>query len=308
MLLISVGAPASDFLKGADISMLPKYEELGVEYSNHGVNEDLIRIMRSYGCNTFRVRLFVNPTMKNAVIQDLPFVIDLAQRVKEQDATLILDMHFSDTWADPGHQLKPAKWESLDFPKLVLAVENYSKKVIQSMKSAGCQPDIVQIGNEITPGFLWPEGRVDSPGFPALLKAAINGVKSECDAKIMIHVDQNGVWFFQNLEQFDIDFDLIGLSYYPKWHGTMEQFAKSLHDVGRFEKDIIVVETAHKQLGQKEFLEDLIEIVQHADFGAGVLWWYPESVLVPGLEVWENGKMALFDKQGNALPTLEAFR
>jgi arabinogalactan endo-1,4-beta-galactosidase len=329
-----------EFLRGGDVSMLPRFEELGAIYSDEGKPADALQIMMNHGCNCFRLRLFVNPAMQNDVIQDLPYVVKLARRVKKAGAVLLLDIHYSDTWADPGRQNKPAAWEHLDFPGLKARVESYTAEVITELKEAGCLPDIVQVGNEITSGFLWPEGRIDAreggwTRFTALLKAAVRGVKRPLDpndsVRIMLHIDPGGsatktAWFFRNIRSHAVRYDLIGLSYYPWWHGSIENLRDNLQETAEeFGKDIVVIETAypwradtegktiawpHTPLGQKQFLEDVSHAVRSAPhrLGKGVLWWYPESIPVRGLNVWKGGNAALFDAAGSALPALDAFQ
>ena len=337
--LSTLAADKLDFLTGGDISALPKLESLGAVYKDSGHAGDAIRIMRDCGCTCFRVRLFVNPTMKEVVVQDLPYAIKLGQRIKATGASLLLDLHYSDTWADPQKQTKPAAWATLAFPALEKQVEDYSADVIKAFKAARCLPDIVQVGNEITPGFLWPDGKLGAPEggwdhFATLLKAGIRGVKKPLGAedrvKLMIHADCGGDagktrWFFDHLRERQVGFDMIGLSYYPWWHGGMDKLRENLAQTAqRYGKEIVVVETAYPwrtcgetknmnwpmtPLGQEQFLRELVEAVRATpdQLGRGVIWWYPESVRVNGLSVWMGGDVALFDEAGTALPAMKAF-
>jgi arabinogalactan endo-1,4-beta-galactosidase len=329
-------------LNGGDISMLPEFESLGSVYRDEGIPADAIEIMMRHGCNCFRLRLFVAPTGRNAVIQDLSYVVKLAQRIKKAGASLLLDIHYSDTWADPGHQSKPDEWKQLSFPALEARVESYTASVIETMKTANCLPDIVQVGNEITPGFIWPDGQLQGEdgnwqSFTQLLKAGIRGVEKSITpkdrVKIMIHIDKGGSesitsWFFANLQKHNVEYDMIGLSYYPWWHGSMDALRANLKSTAnKFRKPIVVVETAYPHSegkgqdakdmeypktpeGQKKFLNDIMEAVQSTPdgLGRGVLWWYPESIPNKRLNVWMGGRMALFDAEGNALPALEVFQ
>ena len=331
--------PKEVFLVGGDISMLPRFEELGVDYQGSPKPGDAIAIMVAHGCNCFRLRLFVNPTMNNAVIQDLPYAVALARRIKQASAVLLLDLHYSDTWADPAHQTMPAAWQNLDFLALEAEVEQYTAEVVRTLKEAECLPEIIQVGNEITAGFLWPAGEISDgdPGwkrFSILLKAAVRGVKQplgpEDSVQVMMHISSSGnadttAWFLRNLEKYAVDYDLIGLSYYPWWHGTIEDLRRNLKQTAEeFGKDIMVVETAYpwrqdvenrdmnwaqSPEGQRQFLADVIQSVRATPDGRGkgVLWWYPEAVPVAGLSVWKGGSMALFDGQGKAVPALGAF-
>ncbi|MEM9446291.1 MAG: glycosyl hydrolase 53 family protein [Verrucomicrobiota bacterium] len=328
------------FLKGGDISMLPKFEELGAVYEENEEPNDALVIMMRNGCNCFRLRLFVNPIGKNAVVQDLDYVVKLAKRVKRAGASIILDIHYSDTWADPGQQCKPNAWKDLSFSELESIVERYSANVISRMRDAGSLPEYVQVGNEINRGFLWPDGKWSKSengwqDFTTLLKAGIRGVKQPLQAteavQIMIHIATGGsaektAFFFSNIQKHQVEYDMIALSYYPWHHGTIEDLKANLQTTAKtFEKEIVVVETAYpwhsgeplanlefpeSPQGQKEYLETLLETVKTTpnSLGKGVLWWYPESILTKGLYVWKGGRLALFNDEDQRLPALDAFR
>jgi arabinogalactan endo-1,4-beta-galactosidase len=338
----TVGAAAEEplFLTGGDISALPKLESLGARYGVGGKTGDVIRIMRDSGCTCFRVRLFVNPLMKEVVVQDLPFAIALSKRIKAVGGTVLLDLHYSDTWADPAQQNTPKAWETLSFFALERQVETYTAGVIQAFKVAGCLPDIVQVGNEITPGILWPQGKINAPEggwdrLAALLRAGIRGVKKPLTAQeriqIMLHIDCGGdvkrtQWFFDHIVERAVIFDMIGLSYYPWWHGNLASLRENLTQTARrYSKPIVVVETAYPwrkhgetqnmdwpmtHEGQQQFLSDLVGTVRGTTnhLGRGVIWWYPESIRTKGVDVWKGGDVALFDAEGNALPALNAFK
>ena len=335
---------AREFLVGGDISALSKIEECGGVFRDKGAPGDAIKIMRNHGFNCFRLRLFVDPTYQNVVVNDLPYTIALAKRIKAVEAKLLLNFHYSDTWADPGHQTKPKAWAELDFDSLVDMVYQYTRDCIAAFKDEGLLPDQVQVGNEITPGMLWPDGKLHGVGdpdeqwrkFSHLLKAAIQGVRDaarETTIRIMLHIDRGGdwsrtKWFFENIEKHQVPYDIIGLSYYPWWHGTMEDLRENLKNCATdFDKDIFVVETAYPYRpmkfskrkgweanmrwpmtteGQREFLTELIHTVQETPNGRGigVLWWYPESIPVQGLRIWNGGVTSLFDQSGNILPAI----
>jgi arabinogalactan endo-1,4-beta-galactosidase len=329
--------PEPSVLFGADISMLPRFEELGAVYSDGGAPGDLIQILRSKGMNSFRVRLFVNPNMENAVLQDLSYVIDLAKRVRAANAILLLDLHYSDTWADPGHQTKPAAWSDLTFSELESRVYEYTRDVLSEMKRENCLPQMVQLGNEISSGMLWPEGRLwVSPHswdhFIALLQAGVKAVEEFENPRpeVLIHYDNGGdskaaSHFFCELREREVNFEHIGLSYYPWWHGNMEDLEKCLSTLAmEFGKPVHVVETAYpwrgwsvggpgawsaSPEGQHEFLAELLATLQSTPrgLGGGLFWWYPEAIPIQGLDVWEDGRNGLFDNSGASLPALDAF-
>jgi arabinogalactan endo-1,4-beta-galactosidase len=337
-------ADTKPFLFGGDISMLTKIEALGGVFREDGKPADPFAIFRRNGFNIARLRLFVNPNHENAVVNDLPYTLALAKRVKAAGMHFLLDFHYSDTWADPGHQTKPAAWENLDFDALVKKTHSYTANVLDACQRNGTPPDMVQIGNEISPGFLWPDGKLygDAPGSPEegwerfarLLRAGVAAVRqAEGSPRVMIHIDKGGKAaatnrFFTSLQEHEIDFDVIGLSYYPWWHGSMADVRKNLRETARaFGKDIVVVETAYPYRGerwaeqpnmawpvspegQRAFLTELIEAVRSTPGGRGigVVWWYPEALPVKGLHAWRGGSNALFDSDGNALPALGVLR
>lgn len=334
------------FLVGGDISALARIEQGGAVFRDDGATMDAIAALTANGANAFRLRLFVDPSGEEVQVNDLPYTIALAQRVVAAGATLILDFHYSDTWADPGRQTTPAAWDALGIDALEDTVEAYTADVIAQLKDAGALPDIVQIGNEIDAGLLWPLGRIggsyDQPEnferFGRLLKAGIRGVASALapgdDVRIMLQYSQGAStggtrWFFDRVAEQGVAYDIIGLSYYPWWHGTLSNLTINLHDVAaRYAKDVMVVELNYPwrsgwtpegaranwqawpltPSGQMDFLRDVIDAVASTpnERGLGVVWWYPEAVLVPDLFVWGGGALALFDGDGETLPAAAA--
>lgn len=343
-MLMNGVSSAREFLLGGDISALSKIEECGGVFRDKDISGDAVKIMSDHGHNCFRLRLFVNPTHRNVVVNDLPYTIALAKRIKAAGAIFLLNFHYSDTWADPGHQNKPKDWEDLDFDSLVDTLYQYTRDCIAAFGDEGVLPEMVQVGNEITPGMLWPDGKLYGVGdpeeqwgkFSRLLKAGVQGVKDaagETPVQIMIHIANGGdwsrtKWFFDNIEKRQVPYDIIGLSFYPWWHGKMEALRENLENCATtFDKDIFVVETAYPYRpmefrrvkdwkanmpwpmtpeGQRDFLTELIQVVRETpkNRGMGVLWWYPESIPVQGLHVWNGGATGLFDQDGNALPAM----
>jgi len=343
----SGGIPAS-MLVGADVSALATIEQAGGVFRDGGQPGDAIAILRAHGARAFRLRLFVNPNDSDVVVNDLPYTERMAARVKAAGAKLLLDFHYSDTWADPGHQTTPAAWASLPLDSLELEVERYTDSVIATLKRAGTLPDIVQVGNEIDDGMLWPLGELYVPNadtlaawqaFTGLLKAGIRGVRDALapgdTVRIMLHYSQGGSaagtqWFFDHMSAYGVPYDLIGLSYYPFWHGTLAALTANLQATAlRYGKDIMVVETSYPwraggwesmvndavamvwpatPQGQAQFVTDLVAAVAATPggHGAGVFWWYPEAIQVPGLFVWGGGSLALFDSTGTVLPAAAA--
>jgi arabinogalactan endo-1,4-beta-galactosidase len=333
---------------GADISALERIEQAGGQFRDSGQLGDAIAILRVHGANGFRLRLFVSPNDSDVQVNDLPYTLRMAGRVKAAGAMFLLDFHYSDTWADPGHQTTPAAWAGLDLDSLERRVETYSADVMTQLKQARALPNIVQVGNEIDGGILWPLGRVggsyDIPDqwdhFTRLLKAAIRGVRSALgpgdSVRIMLHYSQGGStsgtqWFVDHINAYGVSYDLLGLSYYPWWHGTLANLQANLRATAlRYGVDVMVVETSYpwraggweglatdtaamswpvSPPGQAQFLRDVLDAVSTVagGHGAGVAWWYPEAIEVPGLFVWGGGSLALFDSTRNALPAASAF-
>jgi arabinogalactan endo-1,4-beta-galactosidase len=336
-------------LRGDDISSLERIEQAGGVFRDGGRAGDALAILRAHGSNLFRLRLFVNPDGQDVQVNDIEYTIRMATRVKATGAKLLLDLHYSDTWADPGHQSTPAAWASLSLDSLEQQVETWTGGVITRLKQAGALPDIVQVGNEIDGGMLWPLGEVsgaqyDTPAqwdqFTRLLKAGIRGIRNalgpDDSLRIMLHFSQGGSadatqWFFDHMESHGVPYDLIGLSYYPMWHGPLAGLRTNLgRTAQRYGRDIVVVETSYpwrvggwegigtdpfamtwtaSPAGQAGFLRDVIAAVAATPggHGAGVVWWYPEAIQVPDLFVWGGGSLALFDDTGNLLPAASEF-
>jgi arabinogalactan endo-1,4-beta-galactosidase len=340
--------PASMFL-GADISALERIEQAGGVFRDNGQAGDAIAILRAHGSNGFRLRVFVSPNDSDVQVNDLDYTVRMAGRVKAAGAKLLLDIHYSDTWADPGHQVTSAAWAGLGFDSLEQRVEDYSAEVMTRLEQAGALPDIVQVGNEIDAGMLWSLGQIGGAGadtlvqwqqFTGLLKAGIRGLKSALGpgdtVRIMLHYSQGGSpggtqWFFDHMNAYNVPYDVIGLSYYPWWHGTLAALQADLQATALlYDKDIMVVETSYpwradgwesmvtngaamswsvSPQGQAQFLRDVVAAVAATPggHGAGVVWWYPEAIEVPGLFIWGGGSLALFDATGNVLPAASEF-
>jgi arabinogalactan endo-1,4-beta-galactosidase len=353
-LLTCATAEAADqpFITGADVSLVPTLEKAGAVYRLDGKPGDPIKILADHGCNLFRVRLFVNPDpdyrKTGGAVQDLAYVRDLARRIKATGAMFLLDIHYSDNWADPGKQYTPADWKNLQFDALEQKVHDYTVSVMQAFQADGDLPDMVQVGNEITSGVLWPRGNVlDVPTdqqdvqwahFARLINAGAKAVRSfQTDShkiRIVIHIHGGGreglpKWFFGKFTRNPVDFDVMGLSFYPAWGDGIDALKQNLADVVQiWGKDVLIAETSYPwhELpdnhggtsimrwpqtpdGQKQFLHDLTEVLRAAPdhHGIGFCYWYPEAIPVPGMRIWRDGDEALFDQSGNALPALLAF-
>lgn len=286
---------------GADISFLPQLEARGMKFSVDGKQEDVIKILKDHGFNFIRLRIFVNPAADSGYSPDKGFcdlahTLQIAKRIYAAGMEFLLDFHYSDTWADPGKQYKPAAWEKDNFTELKQDVYDYTKKVMRALKAQGTPPDMVQIGNEINHGILWPDGNISHPDtLAALLKAGIKAVKEVApSAKIILHIADGGQnaesrSFLDKMIARNMPFDIIGESYYPKWHGTLTQLKNNLTDLAkRYRQPIIVVEySQHK----KEVNQIVFGLPNNK--GIGTFIWEP-------LNTWE----AIFDEQGHAIDSL----
>ena len=321
---------------GGDISMLTKYEahqlmaksRYNITWAhyydqNGAVIDDVITWTKQQGWNAARVRLFVNPENASAehkgqgVIQNLDTVKVLGRRIKDAGMQFMLDFHYSDTWADPSMQYTPAAWAGLNDEELVTKVYEYTRDCLRALKAAGATPDYIQTGNEISYGMLW--GPVGTPQsqlkqcfttspeenwvrFANLLKAAGTACREECPkAKIILHTERVPrvnvlLNFYDQMKNRGVDYDIIGLSYYPYYHGNLSTLATALNNVSNKyqDKDLMIVETGYSYKykvgdqdfsstwpltleGQRKFTEDLIARLKPYARMKGLFWWFPEA-------------------------------
>ena len=286
-----------DKMMGADISFLPQVEERGIKFSDKGVEKDAIQILKDHGFNYVRLRIFNDPARDSGYSPkkgfcDLEHTKQMAKRVKAAGMKLLLDFHYSDYWADPGKQYKPAAWRNLSFTELKKALYDFTKKVMEELKAQGTTPDMVQIGNEINHGLVWPEGSVSNiDGTAQLINAGSAAVKAvDPNVILMLHVALGGqnhesVFFIDNMIARGVPFDVIGESYYPKWHGTLDELRDNLNDlVRRYNKDVIVVEYS----ALKEEVNKIVFELPNGK-GKGTCIWEP-------LNTWEK----VFDSDGKS--------
>ena len=342
------GEPEANFIAGADASHVAFFESHGKVYREGGQPLDPFVILKNGGIDCIRLRLFTSSDAQakrdeyNA-INNLTYTVPLAVRVKKAGLQFLLDFHYSDTWADPTKQAKPETWKGLSFDQLEQRMYEYNRDCIAAFKKAGAMPDYVQIGNEITPGMVWPDGRVggafDKPEqwvqFGRLLKAALRGIKesaSDAMPKIIVHIDRGGdwkttQWFFDHLRDQHVEFDIIGESYYPFWHGGLDDLKTCLTSAAqRYQKPVVIAETAFPwntsaqgskaivgimpgKEGQIQFLQALAAILKGIPEGRGlgIFYWAAEFLPLPGTNLAGFEGTSLFDSEGNALPALKAF-
>ncbi len=335
VLALAVLAPrpalAQEYAIGADVSFLAKCEQDGVVFKENGQPKDVLAILREHHYNWIRLRLFHDPTAApDKLPNDLPYTLALTRRAKAMGFHILLDLHYSDSWADPAKQPMPAAWAKLNHKQLVKQVFAYTRDTIAAFAKQGLTPDMVQVGNEITGGMLWPDGKLPDnwDNFADLLQAGIRGVKAGSRSgprpRILIHIERSGdydtaVAFFDQVLAHNLDFDVIGLSYYPYWHGDLPTMQNNLRKLAlRYHRPIIVVETAYNWTpgraagksrdfpetpqGQLDFLRALDAAVRAVPdgLGQGVFWWEPAA------EGGLRGR-SFFDYDGNVLPVITAF-
>lgn len=323
------------FISAVDISKYPEISNTNSIFYDLDENQkDFLTILKEKGINTIRLRLWVNPVNEHSGFNE---VKQFSQSLKTHGFKTWLTLHYSDSWADPGQQNPPSQWQGISFSALKDSVYNYTKKVMQEM-----QPDYIQIGNEINTGILHPYGDLatNHQNFIELVQQGSLAVRERSmDCKIILHYAgiEHADWFFTQVNQ--IDYDIIGLSYYPIWHGksltalkTRMQELSNIHN-----KKILIAETAYpftlewndwtnnivgldEQLilpeypatpeGQRNFIRQIKTLTKELENGIGFCYWGAELIAWKGNQStdaspWEN--QALFDYNNKALSVLNEF-
>lgn len=345
---------------GGDISLLPTYEHHGVRYLDRaGSPTDALAFFgQQAGWNAMRVRLFTDPSKAPAddrdegVRQDLDYATDLCRRIKTQGYALMLDLHYSDTWTDPGQHSTPAAWPAANPEVLADSVYRYTLRCLTHLKANGVVPEYIQVGNEVTYGMLWPTGRCYPDGsnyttregtgtfanFVAYLRAGIRACREVCPAaKVVIHTEMSKAWnvttFYRTLAA-QADYDIIGLSYYPDYHGSLTTFGNVLNtlEAAHPDKEIMVVETGYgarwpirgdytaemqarwptTEEGQRQFVGDLVDELNRHPKVSGLFWWMPEDNELgatpgPARSSWWDGSLYRQDT-GMPLPAMFELR
>lgn len=340
------------FLIGADISHLPELEANGARFYDSHQQEDLLEILKKHGVNTIRIKVWNEPGKYEvfpsnqsdaAGFNNSQHVVALAKRAHELGFRILIDFHYSDWWADPSKQNMPIAWQNKTPSQVSKLLYQFTLQLMLKLKEAGVQPEWVQIGNEITNGMLWPLGKTSEwEQLAMFLKSGGQAVKAVFpNSKLILHLDAGGDnercrrWFTE-ATRYQIPFDVIGLSFYPVWHGSLRALAANMADLSeRFSKPVLVVETAYPWTqkngdqqpnvytgtgsesfpmtpeGQSEYLKQLILTIQSVpkNKGIGFVYWEPEFIPVKGAgwkkgagDEWDN--VTLFDFNGNALPAV----
>ncbi|MGZ2368294.1 glycoside hydrolase family 53 protein [Ancylomarina sp. YFZ004] len=324
------------FIQGADLSALPEIRSYNtIFYNADEVAEDALTTLKNNGVNVVRLKLWHTPINEHASLLE---VKTFAKEIKRMGMKVWLTVHYSDTWADPGQQVVPAKWKGISFSSLKDSVYAYTRKITQEIK-----PDYIQIGNEINSGILFPYGKLEGGSEPLkdFLSEGIRAVReSSDDTQIMLHFAglENSDWFFNEMKT--LDYDIIALSYYPLWHGKdFDALSNKIGLLGeKYKKPIVIAETAYpftlewndftnnilgsedqlilpdfpaSPLGQKAFLMKIRQIMESNNHGIGFCYWGGELVAFKGKQAkdaspWEN--QALYDFKQTALPVLDVFK
>ena len=326
---------ATEYAIGVDVSYLKQAEDHGTAFKVNNQAQPGLKIFRDHGYNWIRLRIFHNPLAHHhPKPNDLNYTIALAQQAKKYGYKFLLDFHYSDTWADPLYQVAPKAWQGKSPEEVEKLIFSYTRDTLVAFRQADAAPDMVQLGNEIIIGLAHPYGVIPENwrGFTNLLKAAARGVEaaSENTAKprIMLHIDRGGDlgktrWFFDQINQYGVPYDVIGQSFYPFWHGSLDDLRQNLKFMAEtYGKDIMVVEAGYNWRpaeyinkpapfpetpeGQRDFLKAVNRIVQETPQGKGIgiFWWEPAV----GLNDPDLRSRGYFDDEGNALPIIEVFK
>ena len=327
--------PTEDnFVRAADMSFVPEIEGAGVSFKYNNTAQDPLLTLKNAGVNYIRIRLWYNPSNGHSGLTEAK---QLATRVRNLGMKVWLTVHYSDTWADPANQTKPVAWQSLNFTNLKSAISTYTSQIMSEIN-----PEIIQIGNETNDGFLWPEGKLSTneAQYLELTSAAITSVRNaNSSTKIMLHyagISSSADWYFNKVK--NLNYDYIGISYYPVYHGTsLEDVKSKLTSLSQtFNKKILIAETSYpftlgyndwtnnvvgqiNQLvagydatatGQKNYISAIKSLVKSVPNGSGFCYWGGEWISFKGNQAtngssWEN--QALWDFNNNALEGIKAF-
>lgn len=315
----------TNFAKGADISWLPQMEASGyVFYTTDGKPEDCFKILKDHGINSIRLRTFVNPSdnpQSGHCSKDE--TVAMAKRAKQWGMKVMINFHYSDSWADPAKQNKPKAWEDLDFAALKKTLYNYTYDVISALRTEGVTPEWVQVGNEIPTGMLYPEGHTDNwAQLVELLNTGFDAIKEASpNSQVILHVDQGNNkerfrWWFDNATEHGAKYDIIGLSYYPYWLDEKPDYTENIDDLAsnlkdmviRYNKDVMVVEVGgedNKVQNTYDMLTAVIDRVQEVpnDRGLGVFYWEPQ-----GARSWSGYALSAWGSDGKPTKAMEAFK
>lgn len=316
--------PLTTIAKGGDISWLPQMEASGyVFYNDNGEAEDCFKILKDHGINSVRLRTWVNPSDNpQSGHCSKEETVAMAKRAKEWGMKVMINFHYSDSWADPGKQNKPKDWEGLNFEELKQALYDYTYDVINDLKKEGISPEWVQLGNEIPSGMIHPEGHTDNwPQLVELLNKGYDAVKAVSpSSKIILHVDQGNNnerfrWWFDNAEEHGAKYDIIGMSFYPWWLDGKPDYRDVIDDLGanlidmanRYNKEVMVVEVGGEDVQPNNTYNMLKAVIQKVrevpnNNGLGVFYWEPQ-----GARSWSHYALSAWGEDGRPTKAMDAF-
>jgi arabinogalactan endo-1,4-beta-galactosidase len=307
----------STFAKGADVSWVTEMESKGVLfYDKNGVKTECMALMKSLGMNSIRLRVWVNPTDGWNNKTD---VLTKAKRAKDLGMRIMIDFHYSDSWADPGKQTKPAAWQNLNFTDLCTAVANHTTEVLTALKNWNITPEWVQVGNETGNGMLWDDGKASTnmAQYASLNNAGYDAVKAVFPTtKVIVHLhggQDNSLyrWLFDGLKKNNAKWDVIGMSLYPekdKWQDYNDKCIANVNDmISRYGKEVVICEVGmswDQAATAKLFLTDLITRAKAINDNKclGVFYWEPQAY-----NGWNAYTLGAFDNSGKPTEALDAF-
>lgn len=310
--------PVAIFAKGADVSWITEMENAGRKfYNSNGTEQDGMLILKNIGMNSIRLRAWVNPANGWNNTAD---VVVKATRAKNLGLRILLNIHYSDSWADPGQQTKPAAWAGQDFATLKNSLSVYTSGLMNALKTNGITPEWVQVGNETNDGMLWPDGKasVNMANFTQLINAGYDAVKLvSINSKVIVHISNghdNALfrWIFDGLKNNGAKWDVIGMSLYPdagNFSALNNQCLANMQDmISRYNKEIMIAEVGMSwdlALSCKTFLTDLISKTKSlpGNKGLGVFYWEPQAY-----NNWQGYTKGAFDNSGKPTIALDAFQ
>jgi arabinogalactan endo-1,4-beta-galactosidase len=325
MMAASLAAHAEPFVKGADVGWLPQMEATGYKfYNRQGKQEDLLQILKEDGINTIRLRTWVNPSSDRASGHNSKDeTVAMAVRAQKMGMRVMINFHYSDSWADPQQQRKPAAWIGHDFPQLLKDVYGYTHEVMSALKQAGVTPEWVQVGNETPTGMIYPEGHTDNwPQLALLINQGYDAIKAVSPAsKVVLHLDRGNdsqrfrTWF-DNARANGAKYDVIGMSYYPYWLDGRPDYTASINDLAanmndmaaRYGKEVMVVEVGGEDTQPQNTYDMLVAVQRKVKAvpdhkGLGVIYWEPQ-----GARSWSHYELSAWGADGRPTKAMEAFR
>ena len=314
---------ADSFSKGADVGWLPQMEATGYQfYDTDGSKKDCLQLLKDRGINTIRLRVWVNPSDDKASGHcSKEETVAMAVRAQKLGMRIMIDFHYSDSWADPGKQNKPLAWKNHTFPELLNDVYFHTEDVLKALKKEGITPEWVQVGNEIPGGMLWPDGSTDNfKQLAQLLNKGYDATKAvNKKIKVIVHLDEGNKsekfrWFFDNAKANNVKYDVIGMSYYPFWiksdyKENIADLANNLKDMAtRYDKEVMVVEVGGVDTQEQNTHDMLVAVIKAVkevpnNNGLGVIYWEPE-----GAKSWSHYELSAWREDGKPSMALDAFK